>query len=159
MGSGKGKTRRVQAVATPLNPDMSASSEKSWDEFVASTGIKTTKLFRYYLGDDVVLPSDSQYEKLADEMFSDMVSVGVLVLPRPYEPSDFVFKMEKPSYYKQMVVRLKSKPDQDAQIVFNPTYSLNKNITMAGYGTSDTARRIHRAIVTQIGRASCRERV
>ena len=147
MGSGKGRTRRAQAVATPLNPDMSAFSEKSWDEFVASTGIKTTKLFRYYLGDDVALPSDSQYEKLVDEMFADMVSVGAIVLPRPYESRDFVFKMEKPSYYKQMVVRLKSKPEQDAQIVFNPTYSLNKNITMAGYGTSDAVRRVYRAIV------------
>src|ERR1017187_8346567 len=92
MGSGKGKTRRAQAVARPTKPKVKAAVHhpEKWEEFIRAAGLEDVKVYDYYLGQrSSHSNSNLERSRVATELFEDAVAVGAIVLPKPYVIGDF----------------------------------------------------------------------
>ena len=103
MGSGKGKTRRVRALARSRRVaavyqctagTLKYNPEK-WQGFVDAAGTDYVNAHSYYL--DYVPKKElvaAEYEKILNGLFSDGVEVGAVVLPDGYVAENFEFKIE-----------------------------------------------------------------
>ena len=96
MGSGKGKARRVQAVASAKGAaEDVAYDEAKWIEFVENSAASDVLAFQYYLGlDENDGKSAGEYEKAVGELFADAVTVGAIKLPPAYIVTDFSFAID-----------------------------------------------------------------
>ena len=74
MGSGKGKARRVQAVASAKGAaEDVAYDEAKWIEFVENSAASDVLAFQYYLGlDENDGKSAGEYEKAVGELFAEI---------------------------------------------------------------------------------------
>src|ERR1035437_5318841 len=110
MGSGKGKTRRAQAIKfDDLDAVAEATSDRNkWSKFVEAGHLKGVKIYQYYLGDaSRKAYSDVAREKLTRELFIDAVAVGALTLPAKYSAEDFAFRASG----QRITISLKNRPD------------------------------------------------
>jgi hypothetical protein len=116
MGSGRGQQRRarINAVASEA-----AYDKKVWEEFAQAEGIADLKLYEYYLdgdaswiGEDKQL-ADAPAEKIINELFSDAVEIGALVLPAGYTRDDFKIEIRRmgDSNGRGMCILLNSAPE------------------------------------------------
>ena len=120
MGSGKGKSRRVQAApalvipGTHENPLRGAWCDKSkWAGFVTRGGLENVRVFPYYLAEDAAKDDEAiDRTKVIQELFVDAVSVGSLILPEPCVVDDFHLEMRpgRPVYDRTFIVTLKRNP-------------------------------------------------
>src|ERR1017187_8560061 len=122
MGSGKGKTRRVQAVLATLPAECAPAwaeeavlDKSKWSDFVKNSDMVRTKVYPYYLGKSASSPPDycnADHEKVVTELLADFVAVGAMVLPAPYTVEDFELKMidGKHSWNQYFTVSMKSQP-------------------------------------------------
>ena len=95
MGSGRGKTRRVQSsagLAAQAIPHL-LFDKGEWDEFVDGHDLVFVNLYEYYLGRPGNHIDSSETKKVMDELFADAVAVGAIVLPDDYGVDDFEFRM------------------------------------------------------------------
>ena len=130
MGSGKGKTRRVQTqVPTPilqgLNKDVAFYLDR-WDKFVADGRLGRVPLYKYYLGN--ASPGVAECEGVPQELFTDAVTVGAITLPKPYKAEDF--EVKKLGSSARMSVGLKSNPQSKPAREFSIFRHLDDYITM-----------------------------
>jgi hypothetical protein len=99
MGSGKGKTRRVQAsvsaAKTRKTPTISEGKRK-WGEFTRDSGMEKVVMHEYYLGRPFgnsigakQVAADAKKE--VAELFADMAAVGALYFPGSLSAEDFEF--------------------------------------------------------------------
>jgi hypothetical protein len=88
MGSGRGKTRRVQSTRKPYcDPTI-------WEAFVAEHGISDEKILEYYLGDYPIPHSQrrlsgEEVERVMRELWSDWAATGALSFPAGGTASDY----------------------------------------------------------------------
>jgi hypothetical protein len=146
MGSGKGKTRRVQSGVAELSEAMRAeavTAREKWNQFVQDSGIQKVKLFRYYLDkDEAARLSDADYEQLMRELLADIIAAGVVTAPDTSSADDIVFKMVDGNqvvtggtigagtdFRNCMTVALKSSPEK-AIAMFMPRYHFGKPTVM-----------------------------
>src|ERR1035437_6498353 len=94
MGSGKGKTRRVQATTSGTAVEEVVLVEKKWASFLEDNHIGRIKVYKYYFDNIPQQPVASDYEGAITELFADAVSVGAITLPSPYNVESFQFKIE-----------------------------------------------------------------
>ena len=133
MGSGRGQSRRAQAVQALFIPEAIWAEEK-WSEFLKSSGLERTKIFSYYSEDRwKKMLSEGEREKLTAELFKDAVAVGAIILSADYEVDDFEFKVksEKGAYNPAIDVFLKKRPDLDRRGVVNVHYSFINSDTLS----------------------------
>jgi hypothetical protein len=96
VGSGRGKSRRAQAVAVPSSQATSGATwdVNEWRKFVIDRGINQVSLYEYYLGrEHDINCDDSEYSKVAQELFCDAVEVGAITLPANYDADDFLLEV------------------------------------------------------------------
>ena len=88
MGSGKGKTKRVQAI-----PEWRAThSMQPWDDFVMGQGIPKVPMVSYYLpGNQADELGIEDVLKVVTELFQDFTSVGMLNLPQGRSSDEYEF--------------------------------------------------------------------
>src|ERR1035437_1491374 len=98
MGSGKGKSKRAQALAAKVEAeDGVVHIPRKWREFLDESGLGSTKLYRYYLGRSGIPPlSQAECLKLLNELFADAVEMGVIILPDQHVKEDFIITVESP---------------------------------------------------------------
>jgi hypothetical protein len=107
MGSGKGRARRAQVVAgsgQAMSGARFGSDSRKWHEFVSGAGLRGVDVAEYY-GEDY--SEDAGRLRLLEGVFADMVSVGAIILPEPYEVEDFVFELVG----SEPVAYLRGKPE------------------------------------------------
>jgi hypothetical protein len=92
-----------------------------WADFLAGGELDDVSVFKYYLGDKggaartrENMPVED-LEKLATELFADVVAIGAVELPDGYSADDFEFKIvpnefAQKSRWKRTEVRLKKHP-------------------------------------------------
>src|ERR1039458_10376774 len=91
MGSGKGKSRRVQ-TSLPAGAQVSEHmtfTEGKWNEFIDANDLMGVMMHDYYLGSTTKCSKDEAYRRLVTEFFRDAVAVGAITLPSPYTVEDF----------------------------------------------------------------------
>ena len=136
MGSGKGKQRRVQAAtAQPVPDDLrdkrsSVSTEeerkRKWRIFAKKSGVAGVKITQYYLGRDVI-PTVSDCNKMASELFNDAVQVGAVVLPDGYSVEDFEFYVRLSDGFPSLSRMLVKSLNLDIELPFPEYYLDNDN--------------------------------
>ena len=105
MGSGQGRTRRSRAATARLNAPAASSpsdvptrgavfNRQKWQVFLRESDLEGMSLHKYYLGKKDSHVPDYQLEKVVTELFADAVEVGAIILPSPYKPADFEFKVK-----------------------------------------------------------------
>ena len=98
MGSGRGKTRRAQALVSQAAKQTkkfdAAFQEDKWKEFVRDSGLRKVNLQQYYLGKIVPNLTDSEAEVIITNLFNDAVLVGAITLPANCVSDDFQFFIE-----------------------------------------------------------------
>src|ERR1035437_1278349 len=97
MGSGKGKSRRTQTAAATGDESGAAVLEGVWEKFLIAQKLTGKTLPGYYL--DLPLPGDCalsipEAEKLVQEFFQDLVTIGAVLLPNNQKGEDFSFQIE-----------------------------------------------------------------
>src|ERR1039458_1503678 len=93
MGSGKGTVRRTQSITKALPSAQAAMDWAKWEEFIKDSGLQNVNLYKYYANKQPEDCSDAEHERLLTDLFTDMVSVGAIILPSPYRAEDFRFKI------------------------------------------------------------------
>ena len=119
MGAGKGKAKRAQSTTPPVTAEAIAGYPKAWSKFVEEGGLASVRLHQYYLGSAPRPLTREHYNKLLNELFSDGVAVGAIVLPDAYNAEDFEFKVNPEGTgndFRGADISLKSDPS------FNATY-------------------------------------
>src|ERR1017187_6825908 len=99
MGAGQGKTNRTQARPSGLRhpPRMKRKHapefhREEWSGFVDAGDLHNVKFWRYYLGEGDIQAVPGNYEKIANELFRDAVTLGAITLPGKYKADDFQFR-------------------------------------------------------------------
>src|ERR1039458_9425834 len=101
MGSGKGKSRRVQAAPVLVIPGTHKSprrgaycSKDKWAGFVTKGGLANVKVFPYYLAERAAEDDEAiDRSKVIRELFVDAVAVGALILPESCDVDNFQLGM------------------------------------------------------------------
>ena len=138
MGSGKGRTRRAQSMGI-FNPITKNQSEQ-WETFVHENGIADLGLYEYYLGKTPLIRTPANYEKILTELFSDLVAIGIIALPKSCEASDFSLRPILPSMEK-IEACYKNNPNLKEEFRFAVHYTLPDGMSMRE--TSQAAHIIH----------------
>jgi hypothetical protein len=99
MGAGRGRTRRSLAVLLkPLSETQSGAAAgfewKKWLEFVDTSALNSTKLYKYYLGPDLKESSAARSAEVATGLFADAVQIGAIRLASGFNAEDFCFAAE-----------------------------------------------------------------
>ena len=98
--------------------------------FCQKSGVANVKITQYYLGRDVI-PTRSDCNRIASELFNDAVQVGAVILPDDYAVEDFEFYTELsdgfPSLSRMVVKSLKL----EVELPF-PEYYLDNDNRMVG---------------------------
>lgn len=107
MGSGKGKTRRVQANMQEFS-DILATNMGVWKKWAVQAGIEKTSLGEYYLNIDSLHQenmTEAQAEFIIGEVLADAVNCEAIQLPTDPQsgsvvaiPNDFKIKVEIGNY-------------------------------------------------------------
>lgn len=132
MGSGKGKTRRARIVVARAQPAPLVFDRGIWDNFVETSGVKTTKLLYYYLGRDPAAWTNEGYLRATLDMFADAVSVGAIVLPPGCSVDDFEFSINSEGHRPRVAIALTSNP-ATRQVLFTPAHTFSKNNSMSNW--------------------------
>ena len=94
MGSGQGKSRRVQAVDPWRRAKKEEYKDKNWSEFTKNNGLDDVTLYEYYLGEGASQYSkDDAIAKVLSELLADAIVLGEVALPVPYTAADFEFQI------------------------------------------------------------------
>jgi hypothetical protein len=163
MGSGKGKSRRSRAVishaggasaapqlktkaasSTPANMEGAKFDELKWEEFVNNNVNSSTKLFKYYLGDNTPGANQDVHALVAVELFFDAVAVGAIVLPDSYAADDFEFSIgsvassltpgqNSPTLAMRSKVRLSDINKNSEHFLFGPHHYFSENTPMSNW--------------------------
>lgn len=143
MGAGKGKSNRV-STSTGATVSAALLNWARWEEFASDSDTANVFLYEYYLGNyprkaTHVLNrkyTRAQEEEVVAELFADAASVGAVLLPSPYTPEDFEFKMiqDQIRQNQQVSVILKSKPKLKAYWSDVP-FTLDKTSLMGMHRT------------------------
>ena len=112
MGSGKGTVRRTQSITKALPSAQAAMDWAKWEEFIKDSGLQNVNLYKYYANKQPEDCSDAEHERLLTDLFTDMVSVGAIILPSPYRAEDFRFKINTKNgqHFRQAKTVLKNHP-------------------------------------------------
>ena len=104
MGSGRGKARRVRAVAnsSSVRGAYILARRQKWLDFINGSGIDNLQIGSYYLEGPYAAYTIAEYVRMLEGLFSDAVAVGAVVLPAPFASEDFevnvAFLDGEPSY-------------------------------------------------------------
>ena len=132
MGSGKGKTRRARIVVARAQPAPLVFDRGIWDNFVETSGVKTTKLLYYYLGRDPAAWTNEGYLRATLDMFADAVSVGAIALPSGCSVDDFEFSINNEFHSPQVAVALASNP-ATSEVLFQISSTFSGNNSMSNW--------------------------
>src|ERR1039458_4211841 len=115
MGTGRGKSRRAQALASKSPGTQRLSFERQkWDDFVQNSGMGEVKAYRYYRWPPKKSVVFYDAEEMITELFMDAVDVGAIFIPDGYSAEDFVFKKAFSLLSgNKMEINLKGKPKND----------------------------------------------
>jgi hypothetical protein len=100
MGSGRGQSRRANAatITDVRTVDPSFSAVGNWRGFVDSNGLTGVSLGKYYLGTEPDPMTISDYEKISQELFREMMIVGAF--PSVKESAeDFTMHLQPSPFY------------------------------------------------------------
>src|ERR1035437_9903178 len=97
MGSGKGKSRRTQTGTAAGAESGAAVLEGFWEKFLIAQKLTGKTLTGYYL--NLPLPGDCaltilEAEKLVQEFFQDLVTIGAVFLPNNQKVEDFSLQIK-----------------------------------------------------------------
>jgi hypothetical protein len=149
MGSGKGKTRRVQATTAGAAVKEVVLVEKKWTSFLEDNHIGRIKVYKYYFDNIPQQPAASDYEAAITELFADAVAVGAITLPSPYSTESFQFKIAADPnagrYYQPMTVSLAARPSSE-QKMGNVYRYLKSTTPMEGWNVTWVLRQLHREL-------------
>jgi hypothetical protein len=144
MGAGRGKSRRAQAFSLRRQTEWNV---KKWYEFIDSNELRFVNVHKYYLGYGTPAPGRTTEEsasKVATELFQDMVLVGAIVLPRPYEADDFIFTVDggsRPQPKTMLIISRKDKPEKQFEVMDMRDF-MKPSDTMSRMSTNDVAERV-----------------
>jgi hypothetical protein len=132
MGSGKGKSKRVQALTTEVKAkDEVVHIPRKWREFLRESGLSSTKLYRYYLGRSSTPElSQAEYLKLLNELFADAVETGVLILPGQRVKEDFIISVEPPDLGSGFIAKITAKNRPSHGASFEGTTLLSQDVDL-----------------------------
>ena len=130
MGSGRGKARRAQSVGNFAGSEVPLFQEKKWYEFMDNGGLAPVTLRQYYLPDGA-RENSNDYGIIVNELLTDAVAVGAVVLPDKYEVDDFLVKVVDVPGSMLCKVSLKSALGGEVYFSILPSLNLSRQLSEA----------------------------